>query len=89
MPMDDPGRLGRVLGVPAWRFSGEMGLDVCELRGKFLKSLYSEERVKDIGSIVKSGFLLVFLLVHVCDEIAERMVGIRSGRTCETVDQDP
>ena len=53
IPLDDRARLGKVIGTPAWAYEGPMQHEPQLLRERVLASLFVEDRIKDLGPIIK------------------------------------
>ena len=54
IPLTDRKKLGKSLGRPGWEYEGRPKDEPQNLRERVLGSLFMEDRVKDMGSIVKS-----------------------------------
>lgn len=55
IPLNDRAKLGRVIGTPAWAYEGPMQHEPQLLRERVLGCLFMEDRIHDIGAIVKSS----------------------------------
>ena len=54
IPLDDRKKLAKSLGRAPWEYDGPLREDVVELRARVLNSFFLEDRIKDIGSLLKS-----------------------------------
>ena len=87
IPLDDRKKLAKSLGRAPWEYDGPLREDVVELRARVLNSFFLEDRIKDIGSLLKSECKRRGLIKHCAGLDAERLrfLPIRASKgSCST-----